>query len=94
MKKSVRILGHDYKVIVREDLGAFGKSCLSAGQIYIDPDSTNEQLISTLIHEAIEMINAQLELGMNHQAICGIETGIYQFLTENGIDLSVLLKDK
>jgi len=94
MRKSVRILGHDYTIEVRENLGAFGKACLSRAHIYIDPDCTDEQLISTLLHEAIEMINMQLELSMDHQAICGAETGIYQFLTENGVDLTVLLEDK
>ena len=93
MIKSIRILGHNYKVEIREDLGAFGKSCLSDSKIYIDPNNTDEQMISTLLHEVIEMINAQLELSINHQSICGVETGIYQFLVENGIDLSVFLQE-
>ncbi len=89
---TLRILGHDYTVEARDDLHAFGKASLNYSKIYLDPDLINGQKISTLLHEAIEMMNAQLELNMSHSAICGIETGMYQFLTGNGVDLSPLEK--
>ena len=89
---TLRILGHDYTVEERDDLGAFGKASLSYGRIYLAPDITPEQRTSTLLHEAVEMMNVQLELNMTHSAIYGVETGMYQFLTENGVDLSPLEK--
>ena len=87
---TLRIFGHDYIVETRNALGAFGKASLGDSRIYIDSDMTPEQRLSTILHEALEMMNMQLELGMPHAAICGIETGMYQFLTENGIDLAPL----
>ena len=91
MITSIRILGHDYTVEVRDALGAFAKSCYSDTRIIIDCDQVDDHKISTLLHEVIELINIQLELKMEHSQICGMETGVYQFLVENGIDLTPLL---
>ncbi len=87
---TLRILGHDYTVEDRDDLKAFGRASLSFSKIYLDPTITRAQRMSTLLHEAIEMADAQLELNMSHAAVCGVETAMYQFLTENGVDLTPL----
>lgn len=89
----MKILGHEYTLIERKELGAFGKASLSDGIMYIDTDMTDTQTISTIIHEALEMMNGQLELGMHHAAICGVETGMYQFLIDNGVDLTPLVRE-
>lgn len=93
MRKSVRILGHNYSVEIRDAMSSFGKGSLSEGRIILDEEQCEGQLLSTLIHEVIELINSQLELKMAHNMICGVETGLYQFLVENGVDIKVLLDE-
>ena len=48
MITSIRILGHDYTVEVRDALGAFAKSCYSDTRIIIDCDQVDDHKISTL----------------------------------------------
>lgn len=88
----LRILGHDYDVLYRDDLNAFGKASIRAARLYIDPALGDEQQLSTILHEVLELIMMQMELNMDHQAVCSVETGMYQFLVENGVDLSPLLE--
>ena len=92
MRNKLRILGHDYTVKHREALNAYGKTSLADGKMFIAPDMTRAQQISTIIHEAIELIGMQLELTLEHRVVCSMETGIYQFLVENGVDLTPLLE--
>ena len=94
MRSEIKILGHIYNISMRENMRSSGKSCLVDLQIYLDEDQSDSQMIATLLHECIEMINAQLELSMEHSQICGIETGIYQVMTEAGIDLTPLVEGK
>lgn len=50
------------------------------------------QTVSSILHEVIEAVNSQLDLNICHLGIAGLETGLYQTLTENGVDLTPLLK--
>ena len=68
-----------------------GQVRASALQIRLDAHLPRQQLESTLLHEIIEALNHALELKLEHGAIAGLEAGLYQVLTDNGVDLTPLL---
>lgn len=91
------ILGHEYtlcslsKNASHQKLGTSGFHTL---QIELPPSYVPESVrISTLIHETLEQLNDQLEIGLEHRQITALEAGLYQVLTDNGIDLTPLLKE-
>ena len=88
----INILGYTYEIkrVPRNVLGPYGKMNLNTGVISIASDISEQQRVSTMLHEIIEVINLQLRLGLEESTICGLETGIYQTLTGAGIDLSIL----
>jgi len=49
---------------------------------------------SVLIHEIIEAINYHLELKLDHTAITGLETGLYQVIVDNPELLEYLKSEK
>lgn len=93
----MKIFGYQYRVNRSKDtdeLEHFGSFFMKRQEIAIANDMCDEQKISTLLHECIEAINAHLQLELGHSQIMGIESGIYQILSDNGIDLSPLLEMK
>jgi hypothetical protein len=53
--------------------------------IWVEEGLSDDQTLSTLIHEAIEAIDFQGELKLEHSKICVLETGIYSLIMNNGI---------
>jgi hypothetical protein len=51
-----------------------------------------EQTISSILHEALEVLNHTLALELEHGTLCTIEAGLYQVLVDNNVDLSPLLE--
>jgi len=94
MKRKIRILGYEHTVEIKPRLGSAGRSALDYQSIELDSDLCEEQFDSTLIHEVIEQINKHLSLGLNEQQICGIESGMYSFLKDGGVDLGNILKNQ
>jgi len=48
---------------------------------------------STILHEIIEALNWRLDLNLKHETIMRLEAGLFQVLTQNGVDLAPLLGD-
>ena len=94
MKRKIRILGYEHTVEIKSRMGSAGRSALDWQAIELDCNLCEEQLDSTLIHEVIEQINKHLSLGMDEQQICGIESGMYSFLKDGGVDLGDILKNQ
>lgn len=94
MKRKIRILGYEHTVEIKSRLGSAGRSALDWQSIQLDAGLCEEQLDSTLIHEVVEQINKHLSLGLDEQQICGIESGMYSFLKDGGVDLGVIMEDK
>ncbi len=92
MKRKIRIMGYEHTVEIKPRLGSAGRSALDWQTIELGSDLCEEQLDSTLIHEVIEQINKHLDLGLNHQQICGLEAGVYTFLKDGGIDLGIIME--
>jgi hypothetical protein len=45
--------------------------------IQIDGSLSNVVFAATVLHEAIEVINVHLDLGLTHAQVCAIETGLH-----------------
>ncbi len=88
------ILGYKYYVKAihpRSEIAAMGRCDTDNQIIQLANDQGADQFVSTILHEAIEAINTHLALGMDHPTIQRAETGLFQFLTQNGVSLQPLV---
>lgn len=97
-RQEMKILGYDYKLAyfpLHGKLPLESAGVCSVGQqtIMVDGSLCKQQLKSTVLHEMIEAVNRHLELELSHHQIVLLEAGLYNALTENGVSLSVLLKE-
>lgn len=95
--KKLKILGYDYvvKFSPSSDDGGMHDAgrCNATKQIIIVDKETHKQCQeSTVLHEILEALQYHLELGLEHRIIASLESGLYQVLTDNGVDLSQLTK--
>ncbi len=91
----MKILGYHYTLrrdLSYSELGAMGRVCVDQLIISIDRKVSDEQAKSTVLHEILEALNRHLDLQLSHQTVASLESSLYQILTENGVDLSPLLK--
>ena len=92
----MKILGYDYRLINEEDHdNAMGRCNFRELFIRIAPNLPKQQTESTLIHEIIEALAYHLQLGFcgDNKIVSTLEAGLYQVLTDAGVDLSPLAKE-
>jgi hypothetical protein len=93
----MKILGYTYKVnceVDNRNMNGIGRLRSDSLQIDISGDVAEGQKMSTLLHEIIEALNYHLALGIQHQKIMALESGLYQVLIDNGVDLSPLMVEE
>lgn len=90
----LKIFGYNFSLhyVGSVDSAHLGHSRVPTEQMSIAGGMTPAQTASTILHEILEVIKSQLNLDVSHQAIAALETGLYQVLTENGVDLAPLLR--
>lgn len=92
----INILGYWYDVFFvpqRDMSGNLGAINTENYWIKIADEIPGSNKESTMIHEILEGVNLHLGLRLRHSTITALETGLYQSLTANGVDLSILLID-
>lgn len=91
----MKILGYNYTITNddADEIGGMGAQCARVQRLKLATNQHPEQKISTLLHEIIEALNYHLQLELPHHAIQALEAGLYQTLTDNGVDLTPLLKE-
>jgi len=93
----MNILGYNYTVTADGEadiMGSYGRFHSKQHlQIQIASDLCAQQKMSTILHEILEALNYHLGLDLEHKIITALEAGLYQVLTENGVDLIPLAKD-
>jgi len=92
----MNILGYNYTITANLDedtMGAYGRFHSKKLQLQIASDLCHQQEISSVLHEILEALNYHLGWGLEHKIVTGLEAGLYQVLTENGVDLMPLTKD-
>ena len=89
LPEKIDILGHSIAVIMQDDLehynSAYGLSKFKERVILIESSLDYDQQVETLIHEIIEFANDFLELSLDHNKICALETTLFQALKSGGI---------
>jgi hypothetical protein len=95
----IKILGYDTAIKYSQppENGGTEKAgrWMSAQQVIVlGPNVCQQAQESILLHEIIEALDYYLELELDHRVITSLEAGLYSVLTDNGVDLSVLLRDK
>lgn len=97
-KKTINILGIDHTIEYPCDqrtMGCPARIKHDKHLIQIANDQIPEQEILSVIHEAVlEGLNHLLDLGLTHETITRLETGLFQVLTQNGVDLRPLLEEE
>lgn len=92
----LKVLGKpfDLKIVDSPLIGsACGHMDASKNEILINNRLCKSMQESTIIHEIIEALNYHLELGLEHNKITSLESGLYQVLKENGmLDMSRYVK--
>jgi hypothetical protein len=80
---SVIICERTYSVTVQPMMGAVGACNNGTQDITIDADCHPQTQASVLLHEALEAVNASLNLNLKHHTISALETALYGILTTN-----------
>ena len=82
--KQVKIGGHIIKVVLKEMDNA-GLSDYEKGEISINSKNPQTQIESTLIHEAMHFMNANMADGVEHLLLESLSQQIYQFLKDSNL---------
>jgi len=89
----LKIMGYTYKVNLVEEaseMRASGHLHTGKQEIRVALDQCDEGRISTLIHEVIHAILWHLQVELPEEDLMRLETGLFAFLKDNGIDISKL----
>ena len=92
----MKISGYDYELVEdgNEDMiGAFGRYHARRQILQIAEDLTQQQRESTVLHEILEALSYHFNLSLTNKVIMPLEAGLYQVLTDIGMDLSLLTKE-
>lgn len=86
---SVKILGHEYKVVLSNRLFASdskeGNCDTGQNIITIDSNFAESHIGETFLHEILEAIDSRMELELEHRKICALSETLFQILKENRI---------
>lgn len=91
----MKIFGRNF-VLRKTDLTSlnlFGEINVRDQTIRVEERLHPEGQIQTVLHEMIEAIFIANEIQMEHSVISTLDNGLYSLLTENGVDLSPLVKE-
>ena len=93
----VRILGIDHEVEENETIGAFeqpGVANCPHHKIMVAYELPDEAKVAVLLHECIEAINYQLQVGLKHRQITALGTAINQLLVDNPSFVELFIEDE
>ena len=93
----MRILAFDYEMVALDipfdQSSLLGRHNGPEGTIKICMDQSKQSRISTVLHEVIESINWQLNLGLEEKQVIGLEVGLFAVARDNNINLEMLVRD-
>lgn len=89
----MKILGYTYKLKYSDGMSEMGKFVPNNQTIFVDEKLCHQQILSTILHEIIEALCYHMELKIEHPIMMGLESGLYQVLTDNGVSLEPLLQE-
>lgn len=79
---------------VRNDTHAFWIGCalFEKNEIHLNKKLCEAMQCKTLVHEIIEVVNNELQIGLTHDQIVLLEAGLYQIIARNCQDSPVKKK--
>lgn len=89
----IKILGYFYYVDqskTEDEIKALGRFIAKTQTIQLASDLSAQQAESTLLHEILEALGYHLGIEIEHKQMMALESGLYQTLKDNGVDLSVI----
>ncbi len=92
----MKIYGYDYELVEDGDvdmIGALGRHHVRRQVLQIAEGMAQQQRESTVLHEILETLNYHNDLSLTNKVIMPLEAGLYQVLTDAGVDLSPLTKE-
>jgi len=89
LPNKIKIGGLYLDIVLDDRLAAsndrFGECDHIKGRIVIDGVQPDDHKEVTLLHEIIEKINLEYELGFEHRQITALASCLYQVLKDNGL---------
>jgi hypothetical protein len=79
----IKIGGKTFIVKFIDGLGDYGSTDFDTQTILIRNGMTEENKLSTLIHEILEVLNDTYNLELKHQTIQTLEAGLFQIYQDN-----------
>ncbi len=92
---SIDILGFPHTVVLEKYLSEYfdrlGQVRHYRHEIAIDADLLIEDVVSTILHEFIEVVNTRQELGLPHNVVTVLENSLFQFIKSNPKFMALIL---
>ena len=85
MKTKLHIAGRDFTVDFIKGLADDGSTDFVTNKILIRDELSDDNKLSTLIHEGLECLNNIYDLNLPHQTIQTLEAGIFQIIKDNDL---------
>lgn len=93
-RQQLEILGKRWSLIWVPNLrGNLGRTDHDLLRIELELGYPEDRTIATLLHEALEAINRELVLDLDHDTIERLESGWFAFFKAQGIDLRPLIRE-
>lgn len=88
LPKKVRILGRDYKILIKDDMeGLAGECRCTACQIDIQDEQHPVEEADTVLHEILHAIHYLMDIGLSHKleehVVRKVATGLTQVFLDN-----------
>jgi len=79
----IKILGKTYKVKYIKGLADYGSCDFDTQTILIKEGMTEDNKISAVCHECLEILNEDFNLNLPHQTIQSLEAGLFAIYKDN-----------
>ncbi|MCE5190274.1 MAG: hypothetical protein LLG08_00585 [Actinomycetia bacterium] len=73
--------------------GGLGEKNHDMLRIIFERGRPAERTIATVLHEALHLISDELVLALDEDTINRLESGLYCFLSESGVDMLPLIRE-
>jgi hypothetical protein len=83
--KKIKVGGLNYTINYVNGLADSGVSDFEKQTILINDELTDDNKLSTLLHEVIEIVNSQYNLALPHQTIQTLEASLFAVYKDNFI---------
>ena len=92
--KSLKILAHEYEIEIDPEMliagSSMGLCCSNILKIKVAGGIPKSMQADTILHEIIEALNYQLELGLDHNVISSLSASLLSVIIDNKLEFNNL----